>query len=323
MAGNRSFGIRPRPVFHARTNPLLRRSNAIVRTARSGASRPTRRPGLVLLSGLVAVLVLLHSGPIRAQEARSGEEMVKNGINNLRSLRDQLLPRVKDAPSTLAAIREVHDQRRLAHRVIAMDYPLDDFAGIVMADRYDDAYLAVVDSLTSRFGEIDRDLPSTEGANLLREGVGTLPPVTGTSSPFVIAYIIGKVIPGAAALPSDTPPELRADAAEAAIRMVGELTTLYRRSADKRESADGWHESVVERLRCPTHKCSYTIEELRNGLRADGSLYRRYIVVCDSGKEQRRLDFDLGAMGALSQNKGRQNLKGKIPPPEARQPGVN
>jgi hypothetical protein len=258
-----------------------------------------------------------------AQEARSGDEMLRNGIANLRILRDKLLPRVEDAPSALAAIREVHDQRRLAHRVIAMDHPLDDFTGIVMADRYDDEYLAVVDSLASRFASIDRDLPSVEGANLLRESVGNLPPVTETSSPFVIAFIISKVVPGAASLPSDTAPQLRADAAEAAVRMVGSLTTVYRRSAQKREAADSWHESVVERLRCPTHKCSYTTQELRNGLRADGSLYRRYIVVCESGKEERRLDFDLGAMGALSQNKGRQNLKGKIPPAQSRQPGVN
>ena len=204
-----------------------------------------------------------------------------------------------------------------------MDYPLDDFAGIVMADRYDDTYLVVIDSLAVRFGLVDRDLPSQEGANLLREGVGTLPPVTETSSPFVIAYIIGKVLPGAAALPADTPPQFRADAAESAVRMIGALTTIYRRSAEKREAADSWHESVVERLRCPTHKSSYKTEELRNGLRADGSLYRRYIVVCESGKEQRRLDFDLGAMGALSQNKGRQNLKQKIPSVGSRQPGVN
>jgi len=323
MAANRPPGAGRRSAFHARTNPLIRRLNAKLTSARLGAFRPLR-PLPAVLFGLAALLGIAGpTAPLLAQEAKSGDEMLRNGIANLRTQRDVLLPGIKDATTALAAIRDMYERRRLAHRVISLDYPLDDFAGIVLADRYDDEYLAVTDSLASRFGLVDRDLPSEEGANLLRESVGTLPPITETSSPFVIAYIIGKVLPGIAALPADTPPQLRADASEAAVRMIGALTTLYRRSSDKREAADSWHESVVERLRCPTHKSSYKIEELRNGLRADGSLYRRYIVSCESGKEQRRLDFDLGAMGALSQNKGRQNLKGKIPPAHSRQPGVN
>jgi len=279
-----------------------------------------RLAAMLLVTSILSVL-LSASG--RAQEARTSQEMLQFGINNLRTTRDRLLPTVKDAGTALSAIRTMHDQRRVAHRVIAMDYPLDNFTGIVMADRFDDEYLAVVDSLVARFEQLDRDMPSVEGAALLREGVGTLPPVTETSSPFVIAFIIGKVVPGATALPSDTPPALREEASEAAVRLVGSLTTIYRRSSAKREATDSWHESVVQRLRCSDHKSSYRVQEMRNGLRADGSLYRRYVVVCESGKEDRQLDFDLGDMGLLSQNKGRQNLKSPIPPATGRQPGVD
>jgi len=277
-------------------------------------------PGLLLL--MIPFLALIHPASGRAQEARTSQEMLQFGIENLRTSRDKLLPTVTDAGTALAAIRTMHDQRRLAHRVIAMDHPLDDFVGIVMADRYDDEYLCVVDSLVTRFESLDRDLPSEEATALLRDGVGTLPPVSGSSSPFVIAYIIGKVAPGATKLPQDTPPELREDAAEAAVRLIGGLTEVYRKTSAKREASDSWHESVIERLRCPDHKCSYRTVELRNGLRADGSLYRRYLVECESGKEVRPLDFDLGEMGVLSQSKGRQNLTSPIPPATRRQPGV-
>ena len=298
----------------------LKRLPSFTRFMRHVTGNPRVRPAPLLR--LLPILSALLVSDGRAQDALTSQQMLQSGIENLRATRDRLLPTVTDAGTALSAIRTVQDQRRLAHRVIALDYPLDDFTGIVLADRFDDEYLAVVDSLVSRFETLDRDLPSVEAVSLLRDGVGTLPPVTESSSPFVIAYIIGKVAPGLTSLPSDTPPALREEASEAAVRLIGGLTDSYRRSSAKREAADSWHESVVERLRCPQHKCSYRVQELRNGLRADGSLYRRYVVACESGKEERRLDFDLGAMGVLSQSKGRQSLKSPIPPATSRQPGV-
>lgn len=283
--------------------------------------RPPRpRAGVTCLVPILAILTAASSW---AQEARTSQEMLQFGISNLRLSRDKLLPTIVDAGTALAAIRSVHDQRRLAHRVIALDYPLDDFTGIVMADRFDDEYLSVVDSLVTRFEALDRDLPSAEAVALLSNGLGSLPPVSESSSPYVVAYIIGRVGPAVAAIPPDTAPALREETAEAAVRLTGSLTTIYRKSAAKREASDNWHESVVERLRCGTHKCSYKTIELRNGLRADGSIFRRYVVGCETGLEQRQLDFDLGEMGVLSQSKGRQTLKSPIPPVAGRQPGVN
>jgi hypothetical protein len=252
--------------------------------------------------------------------------MLDNGLANLRSSRDLMLPRATDAHQTFEAIRELYETRRLAQRVIALDFPLDDFVGILMVDRYDDEFVAVVDTLVTRFTSNDRELPPASAADLLREKVGELPPVQTAPAAYAITYIIGRCVTGARAVPRDADPALRADVEEVAVRLIGGLTQRYRlgRSGSaQRDADDNWHESVVERLRCAEHKSGYTTKELRNGLKPDGSLYRRYIVTCTTGGEDRRLDFDLAGTSVLSTSKGRQNLKGPLEKPESRQPGVD
>lgn len=264
--------------------------------------------------------------PAAGQTPRTGQELLKNGIENLHTFRDRQLPAMKDASAALKAQRELYDIRRLAQRVVALDFALDDIAGILIVDAYDEEYLAVVDTLVSEFTTHDRDLPSQEAGEELRRLVGELPTITGTPAPYVVTFVIGRTLTGAARIPSDADPALRAEVEEIAVRVIGALAKRYRASrlteAQKRAADDEWHESVIERLRCPEHRATYAMKEMRNGLKPDGSLYRRYILTCSGGNEDRRVDFDLGAMGVMSQSKGRQNLKRPLESPAGRKPGV-
>jgi hypothetical protein len=95
------------------------------------------------------------------------------------------------------------------------------------------------------------------------------------------------------------------------------------RTGDNRQKSDDfWHLSVIERLRCTDHKSGFVLVEQRTGLKSDGSLYRRYVVNCEVGKEERKLDFDLGVMGDMSRTGGRQTLKTPVASPAKRKPGV-
>jgi hypothetical protein len=301
--------------------PLIRRISKL--NPHSTFPRPARLPAALAL----ATLFLACGTPAPGQTPRTGRELLQNGIENLQSFRDRELARMSDAGQALRAQRELYDTRRLAQRVVALDFALDDLAGILIVDAYDEEYLAVVDTLVSEFTTRDRDLPSAEAGEELRRLVGELPNITGTPAPYVVTFVIGRTLAGVAKIPSDADPALRADVEEIAVRVIGALAKRYRASrateAQRRAADDEWHESVIERLRCPEHRATYTLGEMRNGLRADGSIYRRYILTCAGEGEERRVDFDLGAAGVLGQNKGRQKLRKPLESPESRRPGVD
>jgi hypothetical protein len=279
----------------------------------------------LLLAALVAAL-LSGASPASGQTPRDGQELLRNGIENLRTFRDRELPHMTDVAAAIRAQRELFDTRRLAQRVVALDFALDDLAGVLIVDAYDEEYLAVVDTLVGVFTTHDRDLPPAEAGEELRRLVGELPTITGTPAPYVVTFVIGRTLAGVAKIPSDADPELRANVEEIAVRVIGALARRYRAArvteSQKRAADDEWHESVVERLRCPQHRAGYSIREMRNGLKPDGSLYRRYVLTCTGGQEDRQVDFDLGALGVMSQSKGRQALRKPLESPGARRPGV-
>jgi hypothetical protein len=282
------------------------------------------KPAFVLPTVISAILVAL-AAPAGAQVSQTPAAMLDNGIKNLHEKLVALLPTVKDAPSALEAIREFHDTRRLAQRVIAMDYPLDEFTGIVMNDTYDERYVASVDTLATRFASIDDTSPPAEAVQIFRDRLGELPPLNDTPAGFVIAFLISRCVTAASSLPSTLEAELRAGVIEIAVRSIGELAHGYMetRTGDLRQKSDDfWHLSVIERVRCGEHKSAYKLVEQRTGLRPDGSLYRRYVVTCEVGTEERKLDFDLGIMGDMSRTGGRQNLKTPVATPSKRKPGV-
>jgi hypothetical protein len=274
---------------------------------------------------LLAAFLLL--APMALAQAPKSEppEMLRLGRRNLETKLAELLPTVKDSKSTLNAIRELTDMRRLAQRVVAMEYPLDDFAGILLVDGYDEAYVASIDTLTTKFGMIDQTPVQSEALTIFRDRLGELPPIGDTPAGFVVAFVISRCGAAATGLPDSVSTELKQDVAEVAVRAIGELAHNYvltRTGEARQKSDDFWHLSVVERMRCSQHNSGYKVQEERNGLRPDGSLYRRYVVSCETGLETRKLDFDLGIIGAMSQTGGRQNLK-KVKDPGSRRPGVD
>lgn len=291
-------------------------------------SPPLRAPhrGLARLAVILLSGVWLTIGPAAAQVPRNAREMLDNGIANLRERRDQLIPTMVDVSSAVSALDQLEGQRKLARRVIALDFPMDDFTGILMSDSFDEAYLGAVDTLTARFLESDRTLPPAAAGEAFRSQVGELPPLDENPPAYAVVFVIGRCLAAAGSYPATGDPGMKAAVQEVALRAIGSLTHDYlvtRQGPRRRASDDSWQDSVVERLRCQTHKSSYVLKEARNGLRPDGSLYRRYLVICNAGKEERKLDFDLGAAGVLTQNRGRQNLRKPLARPADRQPGVD
>jgi hypothetical protein len=281
----------------------------------------------------LAALLVTASGlsgrpaPAAAQAPSvSPSEMMEHGQRNLEIKLAELLPKVTDARTALAAIREFNDIRRLAQRVVAMDYPLDDFTGILLVDSYDERYAAAIDTIGVRFLSLDQTLPPVAAAVIFRDRLGDLPQIGDTPAGFVVAFVIGRCAAAATGLPDTLSSAMRDGVTEIAVRAIAELAHNYmatRMGEARQKSDDFWHLSVIQRLRCAEHASGYTMQEERNGLKLDGSLYRRYVVKCDKGGETRKLDFDLGAMGALTQTGGRQNLRKAITNPGARKPGVD
>lgn len=275
-----------------------------------------------VLSALL--LACLSAGSASAQPPLGADEMLANGVNNLNHLLAQLLPGAQDAVSTLQGISQLADTRRVAHRAVALEFPLDDLTGIILSDRYDEAYVAAVDSLAQRFLLTDPPPPTPEALEAFRARMGQVPPVSETPAAYVVASLLGRIV-GAGRLPGGSSEAARAEAALAAVRVIRALTRTYlaTRTGDGLPKAqDAWYRSVADRVRCPRHRCGYEVREERAGLRADGSLYRRIVVTCRTGGEERNLDFDLGAGGTLSQTGGRQNLKKPVGGPASRRPGL-
>lgn len=306
----------------ARWSATLDRRSPTLKPTPIPAGRPVRRATLALLA-----LCLACGTPALGQTPTTAQELLQNGIENLRTFRDRQLPLMTDASAAIKAQQQLYESRRLAQRVVALDFPLDDFSGILIVDAYDEEYLATVDTLAAEFTRRDRTLPSEAAGEELRRLVGDIPTITSTPAPYVVTFVIGRTLAGVSRIPSDADPALRAEVEEIAVRIIGALAGRYRAGrvteSQKRAADDEWHESVIERLRCPEHRSSYSMKEMRNGLRPDGSLYRRYILQCAEGAEDRRIDFDLGAMGVMSQNKGRQKLRKPLSAPGERQPGVD
>jgi hypothetical protein len=254
------------------------------------------------------------------------DEMLINGHRNIEMKLAELLPGVKDARSALAAIQDFTDTRRLAQRVVALDYPLDDFNGIVLVDGYDEKYVAAVDTIALEFTRLDKTPPDPAAITLFRERLGELPPIGEFPAGYVVAFVIGRCTSAATGLPDSLGAGVKSEVAEVAVRGIGELAHAYMatRAGDSRQKSDeAWHLSVIERLRCREHTSGYKVGEERNGLRADGSLYRRYVVSCQKGGESRKLDFDLGILGSLTQSGGRQKLTKSLEKPGTRKPGVD
>ena len=291
------------------------------RPRREHPGRPLRPAGI--LPALLLIPILAASAS--AQAPLTAGEMLTTGVRNLHQALSELLPGARDAMSTLSAIRQLNETRRMAQRAVALDFPLDDLAGIVLVDRYDEAYVSAVDSLAAHFLATNPPPTSPETLAAFRDRLGEIPPTSDTPAAFVVAYLLGRFTAAGSEPAGTTDPAARDQAALVAVRLIRDLTRGYllTRTGDAlAKSEDAWHLSVIERVRCPRHRCGYQVREERNGLRPDGSLYRRYVVGCDKGGEERKLDFDLGAMGALLQTGGRQNLRKPIGPPTTRLPGV-
>ena len=298
--------------------------------SRFPASGPAHRrhPGGVrVLAALIALpFLLIPAGSSRAQVPRNAREMLNTGIANLRARQNELLPGVKDVATALQALQQLESQRKLARRVIALDFSMEEFAGILMSDSYDEEFLAAVDTLAARFTEIDRDPPAQAAAEAFREQLGDLPPMEEIPAAYVVVFMIGRCLTAASSFPSSPDPGQKSDVEEIAVRTVGALARHYhetRSGSRRRQSDDRWHDTVIERLRCQTHHSSYTLQEARAGLKPDGSLYRRYVIVCNTGQESRQIDFDMGEAGVLTQYRGRQNIPKPLPKPAQRQPGVD
>lgn len=252
--------------------------------------------------------------------------MAKLGRESIqRSLADAIT-RATTPRATLDMVRRLSEERRTAHRVIGAESPLTDFRGIVLTDTYDEDYIAAIDSVCSVYLRTDESLPGAESGAYLSEKLADLPPISDTPAAFVAAFVVMRCVQATMNIPGTTPAEVRADIPEVAIRLIHGVTERYmgsRRSFEERQRSDEiWHASVLERVRCPTHATPYSLKEERNGLRADGSFYRRYVVHCQGGSEARNLDFDLEALSAISKSGGRQQLPRRLDKPARRQPGV-
>jgi hypothetical protein len=239
---------------------------------------------------------------------------------------------MKSAPMTpvevIEGIKQFSEDRRLAQKVIALDFALDDFVGIVMMDKFDEAYIDVIDSLVIHYTAGDPTPPTPEAINVFAERLGNMPPLGNTPASFIIAIVIVRAWNAAYTIPADDPG--KNDVSEVAIRAIGQATSSYKltRTGDIRQKSDDfWHFSVIERLRCPDHRSPYKLLESRNGLRPDGALFRRYIIECEEcrkqGLEHRKLDFDLGVLSDMTRSGGIQKLEGRIASPADRRPTVD
>jgi len=283
---------------------------------------PHARGVLPLLA--LATALLATPSTVAAQTPRTPEEMLDNASGNLHSRLHELMAAPLTTQQALDAVREFIDGRRLAQRVIALDFSLDDFGGIIMCDRYDDVYVEVVDSLIIHYTSDHPDLPGPEAATRFAGQLGTLPPLGETPAAFIIAILISRAYGAAASIPADDP--MKEEIGRVALRAIGQATSSYRatRGGELREKSDEfWHPSVIARLICPDHRSVYTITETRHGLKPDGALFRRYVITCKKGGETRNVDFDLGALSEMTRSGGLQDLTKPILSPSDRRPGAD
>lgn len=280
---------------------------------------------VVVMTALVLALAGLGAGAPAAPPGNA--DMVRLGRESVaRSLADALT-RATTPQSTMAMVKRLSEERRTAHRVIGAEFPLTDFKGIVLSDTYDQSYIAAIDSLSDAYLRTDDSLPSAEAGAVMSRGLSDLPPIPDTPAPFVAAFVIMRCTQASLQIPSDVPAAVRAEIPEVALRMIHEVTQRYlgsRGTFEGRMHADEvWQASVLERIRCPTHAAPYTLGEERNGLRGDGTFYRRYVVTCSQGGETRHLDFNLEALSAITRSGGRQEMPARLETPSSRQPGVD
>lgn len=288
-------------------------------------------PRILAIFTLVSTIGLVTAAAEAQKPASSppggSESMLQSARRNVANSLHSLLPRASTPRGCLDGIKRLSEERRTAQRVIAAEYPLDDMTGILLADSYDQFFVAAVDTLTQSFLAGDKDLPSSQAGEYFTGQLSDLPPVNDTPAAFIVAFVIMRCVQVAQAPAATLPPEVREDVAEVAVRAVGGIAQKYRESrqgSDARQKADEfWQASVVDRVRCKTHHTPYTIKELRNGLRKDGSFYRRYVGICQGGQESRSFDFDLDALNQLSRTGGIQNLPPRLPTPASRQAGVD
>lgn len=285
-----------------------------------------------ILLGLSLAPAISRAGQA-ATPPRSGNgspstgSMLQSARRNVSNSLQALLPRASTSRGCLEGIKRLSEERRTAQRVIAADYPLDEMVGIVLADSYDALFVAAVDTLTQAFLLHDKELPETEAGGYFTEKLSDLPTLNETPASFIVAFVIMRCVQVAQTTPGTMSPALREAVGEVAVRAVAAVAQKYRESrngSDARQKADEfWQASVIDRVRCKTHQSQYVVQELRNGMRKDGSFYRRYAATCQVGHENRSFDFDLEALNQLTRSGGVQELPSRLPTPESRQPGVD
>ncbi len=277
---------------------------------------------LPLVFFLFALLPCLH-GTAGAQTPRTPQEMLDNAEENLRIRLNEVRSAPLNEAEALEILRELIDGRRLSQRVVALDFALDDFMGLVMMDRYDEAYIAVIDSLILHYVAGDVAPPDPAAASIFAQRLGTLPPVGDTPTAFIVAILISRAWNAASSMSATDP--MKPAVSKVALRAIGQATTNYlntRKGESLQKSDDFWHASVIQRMLCPEHRCPYTMNEVRNGLKPDGALFRRYVVQCREGEETRNVDFDLGVLSEMTRSGGYQELKVPIHSPAEKLPSV-
>lgn len=261
-----------------------------------------------------------------ASGLRATESMIQTARRNVSNSLHSLLPRASTSRGCLEGVKRLSEERRTAQRVIAADYPLDEMAGIILADSYDEAFVAAVDTLTQAFLLHDKELPESEAGEYFTRKLSDLPSLNETPASFIVAFVIMRCVQVSQTIPGSMSPALREDVGEVAVRAVAAVAQKYRESRngnEARQKADEfWQASVIDRVRCKTHRSQYSVNELRNGMRKDGSFYRRYVATCQVGHENRSFDFDLEALNQWTRSGGLQELPARLPNPESRQPGV-
>lgn len=299
------------------------------RTSDPRLGEKPRGYGVLAVLGILTALLGADAAGAPARQApprKTTTSFIESSRESIKHSLADALTHTSTPQSTVAMIKRLSEERRTAHRVIGAQFPLTDFEGIVLTDSYDESYVAAIDSLCGVYLKKDNTLPSAEAGAYLSGVLTDLPPISKAPEAFVVAFVIARSVQALLNIPPGTPTETRADLPEVVVRFVREFTSQYlsRSGFVEKDSSplEIWHASVLERVRCPTHRTPYRLKEERNGRRADGSFYRRYVVICESGAETRNLDFDLDALTGVSRTGGRQQLPPSLERPTSRQPGV-